>query len=264
MASTYVQYFQDPELGPPVMHGPNATARWTSLGAVMDNQTTKMKTAAKLRGPDFCTSIGASDALDEHGKDRLLSRGGTTPAAIDESDAAYAARLDVAPTTWEKAGMPVGILRALKIAGFPVEPTDPYYWTTGVFLINHNGRIVQLVKNELTIVGCAGPCVNRQNLLGAVSGIMNGFTLEARDQFYSRFCLLFVQDVPTLVNTEGNPVKACLNQIVQRWRSGGADYVGAVVCPSGNFLWGWPLGATWGTWRATWGTGVSARIINPT
>ena len=262
--STYVQYYQDPELGPPVMHGPNSTARMTSFGAMLDNQTALMKAAAKVGGPDFCASVGASDALNAHGSDRMLPRGSwNTPGATDENDLSYAARLNVAWSTWETAGMPLGFLIALQAAGFPVEPTGTDYWTTGAFIINHNGRIVQMRAGELVVMGFGGPCVNRQDKTGAVSGTMAGWTLDAIDQFYARYLLLFAQDVPTLVNTAGNPVKACLNQIAQQWRPGGGHYVGCSIVPheTGSSVIGWPIGGTIGQAGTVFGAN-GARFID--
>src|ERR1019366_5303851 len=271
-AGGYEAFFQSSQFGPGWMHGKWGSKFWGSVGKVVDAQNDLLRQAVSVRTPDGAVALGMSAALDRRGDDLLLPRGGSAPdGGTPESDAAYAARLKKPWTTWGQdpdigggAGSVLGILTPLKIAGFPVEPTPPNYWTTGAFLINHIGMIYQLISGALHVVGPSDICINRQQLDGTVpSGGMQGFTLDARDQFYSWFCILFVEDVSSLVNTPCT-AKARLNQICKRWKSASANYTGAAVVPSGNFLWGWPIGARWGTWRATWGTGTSARFIDPT
>ena len=275
-AGGYEAFFQSSQFGPGWMHGRWGNRFWGSVGKVLDAQDDLLRQAASVRTPDGAVALGMSDALDLCGDDRMLPRGGSAPNVVDESGAAYAARLKKAWTTWGQdntpttgkgggAGSVLGILTQLKVAGFPIEPTAPDYWTTGAFLVNHIGRIYDLINGELHVVGVVDPCVNRQQLDGTVPGNLTGFTLDARDQFYSKFCILFLEDVPTLVNTPC-AAKARLNQICRRWKSAGAIYIGAVVVTPGNYLWGWPIavGINWGNWRATWGTGTSARFIDPT
>jgi hypothetical protein len=267
-AGGYEAFFQSSAFGPGWMHGSWGTKFWKSIGKVLDSQNDLLRDAQSVRTPDGAVELGMADALDRQGDDRLLPRGGTTPTATDESDAAYAARLKAAWTTWGQdpedgggAGSVFGILSQLKLAGFPIEPSGANL-TSGAVLVNHNGRLFQLYQDALNIAGTTDVCINRQNIDGSVSGTLNGFTLDARDQFYSRWCLLFLEDVASLTDTDC-PAKARLNQICRRWKSASAIYVGAAIVPADTFLWGWPLGATWGAWRATWGTGTTARFINP-
>lgn len=263
---TYEAAFQSPTFGPAGMHDPVGNAYWGSIGKVLDDQIAKMKLANAIRGPQGALAAGASDALDAIGYNRMMPRGGSTPGGTDEADAAYAPRLDTAWDAWARAGTPCGVLTALYYAGFPVIPTPPNYWTTGSFIINHIGRIYQLTSpSVINFVGPAGACVNRQRLDGTVpSGGMTGFTLDARDQFFSRWCLLFPVDVPTLVNDAGNPVKACLNQICQQWTELGAHYAGCVVVPqeTSSRCLGWPITNTLGMSGHVLGTN-GARFINP-
>ena len=269
----YERDFQSPEFGPPWMHGPWGNKFWGAFGKVLDAQNDLMRSARKASMPAGALALGMSDALDRQGDDRLLPRGGTVPTASDESDAAYAARLQHAWTTWGQddtpftgigagAGSVLAMLTQLKVAGFPVQPTPPNYWTTGAFLINHIGMIYQTpADNVLDVVGPSGACVNRQNLDGTVDGALTGFTLDARDQFYSHFCILFPQDVPSLVNTPC-PAKSRLNAICKRWKSASAIYNGCVIVPqeTSSECWGWPITGTWGS--GTWGTN-GARFIDP-
>lgn len=259
---TYQVWLQQPEHdgmpnGPPWAHGQNSNRIWSAVGAVMDDQVAKMRAAAKLRGPDYCASVSALDALLEHGKDRLLPRGSvSTPGATDEALTAYAARLDQAWTTWAQAGMPLGLLTQLKVAGFPATQT---------YLVNHIGKIYVLDGGGNLTISYAGACSNRMDLLGAIpSPLLNGFTLDARDQFYSHFMIIFSTTVTGLANTDGNSAKACLNQTVQRWRSGGAIYEGASMITSGNPLLGWPAGRLLGSLgAATLGSLGTAIFIDP-
>ena len=264
----YERDLQSPEFGPPWMHGPWGNKFWGAFGKVMDAQNDKMRSARKVSMPAGALALGMDDALDRQGDDRLLPRGGSDPTLSDESSASYAARLQKVWTTWGQdpvkgggAGSVLAILTQLKIAGFPVEPPGSDYWNTGAFLINHIGTIYQLVLGNLTVVGQAAVCVNRQKLDGTVSGSTTGFTLDARDQFYSKFCIVFPHDVPSLVNTPC-PAKSRLNAICRRWKSASAIYCGCAIVPqeTSSECWGWPITGTWGS--GTWGTN-GARFIDP-
>lgn len=265
----YEQYLPSPVLGPPWMHGPWANKIWAAVGRSMDQQDALIALARKAAFPDEAVSAGMSDALDKRGDDLMLPRGGTAPYLADETDVAYAARLKASFETWGQdettgggAGSVLAILQQLKIAGFPVEPTDPYFWTTGAMLVNHNGYLYQLIDDELHRIGTAGICINRQNLAGAVTGL-TGFTLDARDQFYSRFAILFLEDVPTLTNADC-PAKSRLNAICNRWKSGSAIYSGAAVIPQEDSakVIGWPIDLEIGAVGLQFGAN-GARFIDP-
>jgi hypothetical protein len=266
----YEDFFQSPTLGPGWMHGLWGNRFWKAIGKMLDEQTDRFRQARRASFLDGAVALQMDDALDRIGDDRLLPRGGSAPNLSDEASATYAARLKPAFTTWGQddtlgggAGSVLGILKQIKIAGFPIEPTAPNYSTTGGFLINHLGRIYQLIAGELNVVGDAAVCVNRQNLDGTVSGTLAGWTLDARDQFYSRWMLLFVEDVPTLTNADC-PAKSRLNAICNRWKSGSAIYSGCAIAPqeSSAIVWGWPTTTTWGQASLEWGTN-GARFINP-
>jgi hypothetical protein len=269
--SGYETFFQSSEFGPNWMHGPWGKKFWAAIGRVLDAQNDLLRASQSARTPDGAVELAMSDALDRQGDDRLLARGGTAPDEGDESNASYAARLKDAFDTWGQhetdgagAGSVKGILTQLKIAGFPVEPTPPNYLTTGCFLINHLGRIYQLVSDELNVVGDASACVNRQQLDGTIpSPRLPGWTLDARDQFYSRWMLLFAEDVPELTNAD-NLAKARLNEICNRWKSASAKYCGCAVVPNeeGAVAWGWPVTIKWGQASLNWGTN-GARFIEP-
>lgn len=256
MAGFYETWMSGPGFGPNWMHGPNGTAYWGAVGAMLDQQVARMKLGMRCRYPADALAAGMTDALDQQGKDRLLPRGGTTPGAIDESNAAYAARLQAAWDAWAEAGTPEGLLLALGDAGFPL---GPY----GAMMINHIGLTYTRGGSGLVVSDQGADCVNRQNLAGAVpSPPLTGFTLDARDQFFSHFFIIFQEAVSGLDNTAGNTVKACLNQTVARWRSAGAIYSGAVIVPSGAKVWGWPPTVCWGDTDLDWGTN-GATFIDP-
>lgn len=243
------------------MRGPWGRRWWGAIGSVIDEQNARMRQAREATTLDGALALGLSDALDRIGADRLLPRGGSAPDVADEADVTYAARLKTAWETWAQSpttggggGSVKGMLVELAVQGFPVEDT-------GATVVNHNGVWHQLISGELVSTDGA-EMVNRQNLLG-VPGGMEGFTLDVRDQFYSRFVILFLADVPTLTNDD-TAAKARLNGTVKRWKSGSAVYDGAVVIPTGDSIWGWPMGTTWGAWRATWGEGTTtSRFIDP-
>lgn len=258
----YEDYFRGYNLGPPWLHGPWAQKLWKVIGAGVDEQNDLLRAARQISTPDGALDAGDSDAVTRIGDDRLLARGGTTPGASDETDEDYVARLKKAWTTWGQdpdegggAGSALALLQQLAIQGFPVG-------ATGATLVNHLGRWYQLRSGDLVFGDCV-VAANRQNLLGIPPGNLPGFTLDVRDQFFSRFVILFLQDVPGL-DDGGGAAKAALNQTVSRWKSGGAIYDGALVLPPGQFCWDWSAGLTWDTWRETWDTGTTgSRFINP-
>lgn len=260
MAGAYETWMRGPGFGPNWMHDPVGNAYWGVVGAMIDQQVARMKLGLCARYPANALAAGMSDALDLQGNDRLLPRGGSTPGASDESDASYAIRLQQAWETWTQAGTPLGLLRALKIAGFPVVATGT---GTGTIIVNHIGRVYRLDDSDNLQVQSVGTCINRMNLQGEIPMLkLNGFTLDVRDQFFSHFMILFLETVADLDNSEGNPVKARLNRTVATWRSGGAIYNGAAIVPPGGGVWGWPPADVWGAEGDVWGSD-GATFIDP-
>lgn len=236
MAGFYERWFQSPGLGPNWMHDPIGNGYWGGVGKMFDEQMGRLKAAVRARFPDDAAALGMADALEQQGKDRMLPRGGTSPGAGDESLTSWATRLKNAWVTWAMAGFAKGLLNELQVQGFPMG-------NTGTSIFNHLGRRYYLDAGELVVSAPCAACVNRTNKLGVIpSPPLTGFTLDVRDQFYSRFCIMIFQDVPSLTNETGNTAKAILNQTARRWRQGGARYVGASVFPQADYAWvpGWP------------------------
>jgi hypothetical protein len=233
---------------------------WKTVGKMMDDQTALMRTARAVTTPDGALAAGYSDALDQGGLDRMIPRGATAPnSAADETDAAYAARLDTAYDLWGGtrsggggAGTAVGMLKALLAQGFPSG-------INGTIIMSHIGR--WYAWDDALLYGDTMDAVNRQQTDGSVpTPVLKGFTLDSRDQFYSKFMIVFGQDVSGLTDTS-TIAKARLNKTVREWKSASAVYCGAVVVVT-NGVWGYPLTDLWGD-SGTWGDGVS-RYISPT
>jgi hypothetical protein len=261
MAGAYETWFKSPGIGPNWMHDPVGQAYWGSVGKLLDDQVARMKQGIRARFPDDAAAAGMTDALFQIGQDRLLPRGGSTPGANNETLSAWATRLKNAWTTWQQAGQAHGLLTELAVQGFPMGAG-----TTGTSIFNHLGRRYTLdnLGNLIVTRPCAN-CQNRTDKTGAIpTPLIDGFTLDARDQFYACFCILFMQDVPSLTNAEGNTAKAILNQTVRRWRQGGAHYVGAAVVPQENSakVCGWPASMKVGGSGLTVGLNGS-RFISP-
>jgi hypothetical protein len=253
VAGPYETWMGGLGFGPNWMHDPVGNAYWGAVGAMIDQQVARMKLAVRCRYPADALTAGMSDALDEAGRDRLLPRGGTTPGASDESDASYAPRVQDPWTAWAQAGRPFGLLTALGDAGFPL---GPY----GAMIVNHLGLTYTLGGSGLVVSNQGAVCINRQNLHGTVpSPPLTGFTLDARDQFFAHFLILFQETVSGLDNTAGNPIKACLNQTVARWRTGGAIYNGAAIVPTNDKAWDWPPADEWDE-NDTWTDGAAVFI----
>lgn len=253
----YEGWFKAPGFGPNWMHDAIGDAYWGAIGKVMDQQVARLKTGIRARFPDDAAAAGMDDALELIGHDRMLPRGGLTPGAGDEPLATWATRLKDAWTTWMMAGSARGLLWELSAQGFPSG-------VTGVSVCNHLGRRYYLDDDGVLVVSTpAMLCENRTAKDGQLpTPRLQGFTLDVRDQFYSHFCLLILEDIPALTNDPGNMLKALLNQSVARWRQGGAHYAGAAIVPDGAKAWGWPNTLKWGQADLTWGTN-GARFIAP-
>ena len=260
-AGFYESWFRSPGLGPNWMHDPVGDAYWGSVGKMFDDQVARAKAALRVRFPDDAAAAGDVDALEQQAHDRMLPRGGSSPGANDESLTVWAARLKAAWDTWEWDGSAKGLLLELQTQGFPMGVS-----TTGTSIFNHIGRRYCLDNlGNLVVTRPCGNCVNRTDKTGTVPMVLlDGFTLDARDQFYSCFCIVFLQDIPSLTNDAGNVEKAVLNQTVNRWRQGGARYMGAAVVPQENSakVWGWPSTVRWGDTGLKWGAN-GARFIDP-
>lgn len=237
MAGFYETWFQSPGFGPNWMHDPVGNAYWGAVGKMFDDQVSRMKTGLRSRYPGDAAAMGMADALELIGKDRMLPRGGSTIGAADEDLTDWAERLQDAWITWAMTGTPRAILTELAVQGFPIGET-------GTNIFNHLGLRYYL---DYTGNYCADStsytiCVNRVDKTGVIPDPpLTGFTLDSRDQFYSKFCVVFFVDVPELTNDAGNKAKAILNQTVQRYRQGGAHYIGASVIENETVrVCGWP------------------------
>lgn len=258
MAGVYEEYFQSPKFGPNWMHDAVGDTYWRSIGRVVDNQLDRARAGLRARLPDDAAAMGMADALELQGRDRLLPRGGSSPGAGDETLADWATRLKGAWETWGAAGGAAGLLTELAVQGFPTGET-------GASIFNHIGRRYYLDEGELVV---SNPCMasfTRTDKTGVIPDpLLTGFSLDARNQFYSRFCILFLQDVPELTNEPGNAAKAILNQSVERWRQGGASYAGAAVVPvaAEAKVLGWPPEMKYGDEGLVFGDN-GARFIDP-
>lgn len=177
-------------------------------------------------GPAGAVTITSnSEALNEIGDDRQLPRG------VGESDYAYAPRLKGAWETWTKAGSHHGMLLALKHAGLPGG-------STGVTIVQHNGRYAQLDGSDALVLGDLLICINRCDLLGANIGTLRGWMDDWRDHFYSYFAIVLPADVASL--TAGSALAARVHAVAKKWRPAKTHYVGVFVLVAGRML-GWPL-----------------------
>jgi hypothetical protein len=272
MAGAYERWL--PTLGPSWLRAKDGASLTRSIGKLLDGQTTKLRQALAARTPDGAAALGISTTdeagrfignwLDRQGDDRLLPRGGSSPSTLDESDASYAERLQDAWDTWGQrlatgggAGSPLGLLTQLGVLGFPLG-------ADGAIIVNHLGRCYTLEDGSLTCGDCMD-AVNRQQTDGTVpTPPLKGFTLDARDQFHSRFTIIFGQDVPDLTSTPNDGTAAArLNYTVRNWKTASAIYMGAVVVAAGG-VWGWPFTKQWGD-GGKWGdSAATTYYISPT
>jgi hypothetical protein len=226
---------QLPRTMPPWLRGPNGFAYNSAVGKRMDAIIQLFRDAVLSKYPDYA----ATDSLNQIGRERQL------PRAPAQSDANYRTRLKGAWDLWGGdntaltgvgggAGSHLGMLTELATAGFPMG-------TTGATIIQHNGVYAQLVSGALSL-GAGPAMVNRKDLTGTVPGTLVGFTLDARDQFFSKFAITFPANVASLRAATTDAAR--LNFIVEKWRPAMATYVGAFVIEVGGG-WEWPTTQLW-------------------
>jgi hypothetical protein len=207
-----------------------------AVGRAMDGVTEAMRAAGNLKFP----TQAPSDALPYVARERGLPRGPS------ETETAHRSRLENAWNLWPPDDTPgagvgggggshLGMLKELVIAGMP-------RGIHGTTIIQHNGRYAQLDSSGALVIGAGPVCIHRHDLTGAVPGDLVGFTLDARDQFYSKFALFFPADVPSL--RAGTAAAVRVNDVVNRWKPAGSIYVGAFVVTAGA-AWDWPTTQTW-------------------
>jgi hypothetical protein len=225
-----------PSIVPTWLHAVVGTRFFTAVGRRMDGVVDAMRAAGNMKFP----SLAPTDALPYIAGERGLPRG------PNETETAHRARLDGVWTRWEPDNTPVtgvrggggshlGMLNELVTAGMP-------RGALGATILQHNGRWAQLDSAGALVLGVGPICINRADLTGVVPGTLVGFTLDARDQFYSKFALLFLADVPSL--REGTDAASRVNDIANRWKLPGSHYVGAFVVAGGG-TWDWPTNQTW-------------------
>lgn len=211
------------KMGPPWMRGPNGKIWWGEAGGALDTQASRLKECVKARFADYAPV----DGLPSLARDRHLARG------PGESEASFRARIAGAWEAWEGGGTYSGILLQLKIAGLPMG-------TNGAHIVIHGGRWYRINSvTDAIETGDTMDCISRKDLTGVVpTPPLKGFTLDGRDQFYSRFAIILPVDYAPL--QVGSEVAAQLNRIVGKWKPGKAVYDGAHVIVSGVLL-GWPI-----------------------
>lgn len=222
-----------PKTLPGPLQGPNGKKYFRAVGRRMDSLVQLFREAVLARLPN----TAPSDALPEIGQERGLPKGS------GESNAAWSARLVDAWDAWGGddsvgggGGSHFGMLKQIALLGLPTG-------TTGVTIVQQNGRYSQLDGSGNLVIGTLMNCVNRMDLTGVVNS-RAGWTFEGRDNFYSEFGIVFPADVGAL--RAGTATAAKLNEVVEKWRPAKALYVGCWVIQTGRTL-GWPTGRTCGT-----------------
>ncbi len=146
------------------------------LGGIKDSLADRIRDGVLARFPDF----GATDSQDAVGDDRLLPRG------YRQNDPDYATRLKQAWDHWPGtedapggAGSHAGMLRELQVQGF-----------FPALIVQDNGRYTTLDTNGDLVVGWLGSSATRGR---------PDWRFVDRDDFYSRFAIVFPGPLPPLV-----------------------------------------------------------------
>lgn len=244
--SSYEDYL--PRLLPPWLRRAGGFAYHQGVGRRMEGVVDRFRDAVNVRFPE----LAPSDGLPEIGRERQM------PQTPGETTAAYGTRLRNAWTAWGGdntpitgegggAGSALGLLNAIEALGLPTGPT-------GATIIRHTGRAAtvdpvrpalgyaQLDVSGNLVLGAGPVNVNRQDLFGNVPGDLVGFTLDWRDQFYSKFAVTFLADVPTL--RAGTDIAAQLNAAMKKWKQSKDHHVGTFVIEAGGG-WDWPPTQLW-------------------
>jgi hypothetical protein len=198
------------------------------LGGEKDVQVDRGRQEVLANFPDQ----GPVDALPYIGADRML------PQAVGESTAAYRERLRTAwdgADGWSRAGSHGSVLFALARAGFPTG------LAAGAVIIQRTLRYSYLNAGVVTL------------------GTHTAWTFDWRPpRFWNQFGIVFGADVAGL--STGSVLGKQLNALVRAWKPAKARFMGTWIITSG-FLWGWPLGVTWGAGGRTWGG--TSRFVSP-
>lgn len=278
-----------PQLAPPPLNGPNGKKYFQGIGTWLDNERSRLLQGVLARfpgkilrdptrldsNPSDPNEYAPADALDQIGEDRLIPRGGAA-SGTPETDTAYAARLldawkiwggDDTPVTGKggPAGSHLGILNALKAAGFPTG-------STGATIVQYNGTYSQLDGSGNLVFGDLMQCIHRADLTGALTS-PRGWMFDALDSqirtgetsgpaHWASFGVVFPADVSGLDNTYGNAKKSVLNETVRRWRPAKAWYRGAWVVVGSAKPLGWPVPSRTLVTEPALGTGT-VRFIDP-
>ena len=229
MASTFRKYRQG--LVPTTHQRPTGQALQGLLGDVEDQLLDRVKQSVKARFP----LLAPTDSLLALGVERQLPRGPS------ETDAAYAARIQNAWSTWPFAGTPFGVLSALFTLGY-----------TNVYLETCTGRQYTLPVNALASMGNTALAAGQW------------FIDSARATNWSRFDVVFPTPLPTswaggasvpaYSSDEAKRIRAAINQ----WKPAFALCNRVVIVTTGGASVASVTtdGGVWGMFDGTWGDGT--------
>lgn len=233
IASTVYRNYQGKLVRTGDWQGPRISLLEQDLGSEKDIQFERARQAVLSNNPTTCPP----DALDTIGQERQLPRATTEVSdGGGPNDQAYAARLLAAWDTWALAGSHGALLQALARAGFPTG--DP-----------GGAHVMQRIKLYSWLAANVPTFGSHPTWMFDGSGT----------SVWNQFGIIFGADVAGL--TVGSASAKTLNGLAAAWKPGKARFMGTWIVLSGA-VWGWPVGATWGSAGRTWGGSV--RYVPPT
>lgn len=196
------------------------------LGYIKDFLLTRTRSGTQARMPTYAPD----DALGKIGSERGIE------SYPGESPAVYRERLRKAVPTWKLAGLPLGMLRALRDGGVP------------------HAAILQVRERAYTLD------VNGD----LVVTLYPGYVPSTKPlSFWSTFAVVIYSSLPAgwpPIPADGSNEANRITRIIKKWKPAHATLDCIVVLPAGLELWDFPLG-TWDEAGGHWLSDVEAATI---
>jgi hypothetical protein len=200
------------QLAPGFLRGDYGQQLMRSLGILKDLALERARRAVRARMP----TLAPYDALPLIGDERQID------AVPGEPAAAYAERLRNAWDTWRLAGLPLGVLRALRIAGFP----------TVTLLQMRRHSFTLDADSNLVVANYGAPVDQGYTPANYPATFWNAFGVVISEPF----------GWSGAVPADGSATAELCRRVLKRWKPAHA-ICDTITIVTGIELWDWPAGS---------------------